>query len=464
MRFTGLNHILFLPKPRHLAIIVLGRGVMGEVVRRFSGFTYSAQGGLQRDGARIQLGPQARQLLELLLDAPGALVTKSEIAERLWPNRTASDDSIDRCAYLLRKPLREASGEDLIATAYGRGLALRTTVEILDQDAVQPVRLAPSSEPHILDLWQTAYELAGNRTREGFSRAQEAIASAAQLDPANPSVWSLAADIAAGRVTRGFLRPAEALAMIEDFAGRALASACDHTPARSVLGWARGALQGKISEGVALLDQSVADDPLYGKARVYRSWLFAAADRLDDGLADSEEGLVNSPHDQALLSVRAWLILCAGDLERARRYARDGLDLRPDAGTLHLVMSIAYSLQGFHEQAVSATRRAVASSPDDPLQLTVLAYVLARAGADKEAEALIGSLIEDAELYAPPCFLGPAYFALGKRAQALDAIRRGFAEGCPWSSFVRIDPRLASLRAAIDQLVPAPQSETRPAG
>lgn len=437
---------------------------MGELIKRFSGFTYSVQGGLQRGGARIHLGPQARQLLELLLEAPGVLVTKSEIAARLWPDRAASDDSIDRCAYLLRKPLREAGGEDMIATAYGRGLALRATVEIVDQDVVQPVRLAPSSEPHILDLWQTAYELAGNRTREGFARAQEAIASAAQLDPGNPSVWSLAADIAAGRVARGFLRPAEAAAMIEDFAGRALAAAPDHTPARAVLGWARGALEGKIAEGLVLLDRAVAEDPLYGKARVYRSWLLAAIDRLDAGLADCEEGLVNSPHDQALLSLRAWLILCAGDLERARRYARDGVDLRPDAATLHLVMSIAYSLQGFHEQAVGAARRAVASSPDDPLQLTVLAYALARAGKAKEAEALIGRLIEDAELYAPASFLGATFFALGKRDQALDAIRRGIAEGCPWSSFVRVDPRLASLRAAIDELGPTQQAEARSAG
>lgn len=437
---------------------------MGELVKRFSGFTYSVQGGLQRDGKRIHLGPQARQLLEMLLDAPGALVTKSEIAARLWPERAASDDSIDRCAYLLRKPLREAGGEDLIATAYGRGLALRATVDIVDQDVVEPARIASSTEPHILDLWQTAYELAGDRTREGFARAQDAIASAAQLDPGNPSVWSLAADIAAGRVARGFLRPAEAAAMIEDFAGRALGAARDNTAARAVLGWARGALKGELSEGVALLDQAVADDPLYGKARVYRSWLLAAADRLDAGLADCEEGLVNSPHDQALLSLRAWLILCAGDLERARRYARDGLDLRPDAATLHLVMSIAYSLQGFHDQAVSAARRAVASSPDDPLQLTVLAYALARAGRADEAETLINRLLEDFELYAPPCFIGAAYFALGKRAQALDAIRRGIAEGCPWSSFVRVDPRLASLRAAIDDLGRARQAGARSAG
>ena len=437
---------------------------MGELVKRFSGFSYSAQGGLQRDGKRIHLGPQARQLLEMLLESPGVLLTKAEIATRLWPDRAASDDSIDRCAYLLRKPLREAGGEELIATAYGRGLLLRGTVETIDEGAAQTLRLAPLSEPHILDLWQTAYELAGDRAREGFARAQEAIASAAQIDPGNPAVWSLAADIAAGRTVCGFLRPAQAAAMIEDFAGRALGVLRDHTPALAVLGWARGALRGKVSEGLALLEQAVADDPLYGKARVYRSWLLAAADRLDDGLADCEEGLVNSPHDQALLWLRAWLLLCAGDLERARRYARDGLDLRPDAATLHLVMSIAYSLQGVHEQAVSAARRAVASSPDDPFQLTVLAYALARAGRAEEAQALIGRLVEDAELYAPPCFLGAAHFALGKRAEALEAIRRGLSEGCPWSSFARVDPRFVALRGAIDGFGRSQQAEARPAG
>jgi DNA-binding winged helix-turn-helix (wHTH) protein len=437
---------------------------MGELIKRFSGFSFSSQGGLQRDGKRIHLGPQARQLLEMLLETPGALVAKGDIAARLWPDRAASDDSIDRCAYLLRKPLREAGGEDLIATAYGRGLTLRAAVEVVDEGDVEPARLAPSTEPHILDLWQTAYELAGDRTREGFARAQEAIASAAQLDAGAPAVWSLAADIAAGRVVRGFLRPAEAATMIEDFAGRALTLARGFTPAQAVLGWARGAMRGRIGEGLALLDQTVGDDPLYGKARAYRSWLLAAADRLDEGLSDCEEGLVNSPHDQALLSLRAWLILCAGDLERARRYARDGLDLRPDAATLHLVSSIACSLQGLHEQAVSTARRAIASSPDDPFQLTVLAYALARAGRAEEAEALIGRLIEDVELYAPPCFLGAAYFALDKRAEALEAIRRGIAEGCPWSSFARVDPRFVALRGAIEGFGRAQTAEARPAG
>jgi DNA-binding winged helix-turn-helix (wHTH) protein len=120
---------------------------MGSTIWQFGGFIYSNNGGLQRDGRQVHLGPQARQLLELLLESKGGVVSKSAIAARLWPDRPASDDSIDRCAYLLRKPLREAGGADLIATAYGRGLSLRAEVEIVDVEAEPCHRAAYSPSP-----------------------------------------------------------------------------------------------------------------------------------------------------------------------------------------------------------------------------------------------------------------------------------------------------------------------------
>lgn len=104
---------------------------MRNLVRKFAGFTYSPQKGLFRDDAEIRLGPQARQLLELLLDADGGLVTREEISARLWTKRPPSDASIDRCVYLLRKPLRDAGFGDVVATDYGRGLSLRTKVEVV---------------------------------------------------------------------------------------------------------------------------------------------------------------------------------------------------------------------------------------------------------------------------------------------------------------------------------------------
>lgn len=425
---------------------------MGETVRRFAGFSYSARGGLQRDGERIHLGPQARQLLELLLELEGGVASKGAIAARLWPSRPASDESIDRCAYLLRKALRDAGGGDVVVTAYGRGLSLRAEIEEIDI-AIEPShRVDPPPAARILDLWQTAYELAGARTREGFERAQAAIAAAAQLDPDSAPVWSLAADIAAGRVVRGFLQPAEAAATIERAAGRALDIAPDFTPARAVLGWARATLLRRRREGLALLDRAVADDPRYGKARSYRCWVLADLGRLAEAIADAAEGLRAAPLDQALLSLQAWLALCAGDPGESVDLARRGLELRPDAGTLHLVVSIVASLDGRHEEAIAAARRGALSSPGDPFVLTVLSYAQARAGRRADAEAAFAAATPPLGARAPSSFAAAAVLALGREAEAMALLARARLEGCPWFAFVSYDPRLAPLRSEIARL------------
>lgn len=433
---------------------------MPELIRRFAGFSYSAESGLQRDGEQIQLGPQARQLLELLLESEGGVVSKDAIAARLWPDRPASDDSIDRCAYLLRKPLREAGAGDLIATSYGRGLSLRAQIECLDPETA-PRAVEPTPNARILDLWQTAYELAGNRTREGFERAQIAIDAAAELDPNSAAIGSLAADIAAGRVIRGFLRPAAAAEMIENAAGRALAIAPDFVPALAVLGWARAVLLRRPEDGLALLDRAVALDPRYAKARSYRSWALVGLGQLDAALADAEEGLRASPLDQALLSLRAWETLCAGDVDASLRLAREGFEQRPDAGTLLLVNAIASGMQGRRDEAVAIARRAVTASPGDPFLMCVLASAQAAAGETRQAEETLAAATRDDSAAAPTAFLAAPVLALGRRDEALALLARGQAEGCPWFSFAAFDPRLAPLRdeiARLKQDVLAPQN------
>jgi len=428
---------------------------MSGSVWRFAGFEYSPQTGLRRDGVQIHLGPQARQLLELLLESKGDVVSKAEIASRLWPDRPPSDDSIDRCAYLLRKPLREAGFGDLIATAYGRGLSLRATIRIVDPRSAVPRPEETGVDGRTLDLWQTAYELVGMRTRDGYERAQSAIAAAGELDPSSPAVWSLAADIAAGRVIRGHLPPARAAAMIKKDANRALALAPGFTSALAVLGWAQATLMARPEAGLALLDRAISQDPGYSKARAYRCWAYARLGRLADAIEDSEAGLSVSPHDQALLSLRAWLELCAGDIEAAAAQARRGLRLRPDGGWLRSVIAVTASLSGRHAEAEETVRRGLESVPDDPPLTGMLAYVLAAAGRRAEAEEALAAARDDGETAAPSIFTAAALLALARTDDALHALKRAYDDGCPWFVFARYDPRLAPLRADIDRLTDA---------
>lgn len=423
---------------------------MNGLIRRFAGFEYSPQSGLRKDGTQIHLGPQARQLLELLLESEGGVVSKADIAARLWPDRPPSDDSIDRCAYLLRKPLREAGYGDLIATAYGRGLSLRAKVEVVESGAAAPGDGAQTTQ--LLDLLQTVYELVAAGTRDSYARAHSAVAAASERGAVSPTVWSLSADVAAARAIRGYLPSREAAGMIEADAGRSLAQAPDFPAALAVLGWARAALSpGAGADGLALLDQAVARAPAYGKARAYRAWALARLDRLPEAIHDAEEGLAASPYNQALLSLVAWLHLCCGDIDKSARLVEEGLRMRPDGGWLHLAAAVVASVTGRHQEAEEAVRRGLEAVPGDPAMLLTLAAVLAASGRKDEAELSLASAAPDGA--APLClFAAPALLALGREDDATAVLTRGRDEGCPWFAFVHRDPRLFPLRDRIARL------------
>ncbi len=425
---------------------------MNGLVWRFAGFEYSPHGGLRRDGAQIPIGPQARQLLELLLEAKGAVVSKGEIGSKLWPGRPPSDDSIDRCAYLLRKPLREAGYGDLIATAYGRGLSLRAKVQVIDPEA-EPGRTGEQCiDSRALDLWQTAYELAANLTRDGFERAQAAVAAAGERDASFPAVWSLSALIAASRVSAGYLRPAEGAGIIERDAGRALALAPGFPAALAVLGWARATLLSQPADGLAMLDQAIAREPLSCRARGFRSWALARLDRLDEAINETEAGLRVAPHDRSHLSMRAWLELCSGNIDASAALADKGLRLRPDANYLQSVLAIVASLSDRHGEAETTARDALRRFPGHPVLLAVLSYVLARAGQRSAAAAALAEAHDGDQVAPPYLFTAAAQLALGETEEAALTLRRGRDDGCPWFAFAPYDPRLSALQNHIGRL------------
>jgi DNA-binding winged helix-turn-helix (wHTH) protein len=397
--------------------------MMSGLVWRFAGFEYSSHGGLRKDGVQISVGPQARQLLELLLESNGAVVSKAEISERLWPGRPVSDDSIDRCAYLLRKPLKSAGFGDLIATAYGRGLSLRAVVEALDPATGDGHSSQFAVNFGTFDLWQTVYELTGSFTRDGFARAQAAVLAAGAQNESSPAVRSLSANIAASRVTLGYLRPVDGMEIIEREARRALFLAPDFPPAVSILGWSRAMLSARVEEGLAMLDHAVAQDPFYSKARGHRSWALVALAKLDGAIEDIEAALSVSPHDRSHL-------------------------------TMQCIIAIAASLADRHIEAESAARQGLQRAPDNRIVQMALAYVLARAGREDEARAALLDATGGDHAASPVNFLSAAQLALGDVGEASKTLRRGREDGCPWFAFAPFDPRLAPLRSEIDFMTP----------
>jgi DNA-binding winged helix-turn-helix (wHTH) protein len=74
---------------------------------------------LLADGAPVELGTRAFDLLLVLLEADGLLVTKDEIARRVWPATVVSEANLKVQVCALRRALGE--DRDFIRTDFGRG-------------------------------------------------------------------------------------------------------------------------------------------------------------------------------------------------------------------------------------------------------------------------------------------------------------------------------------------------------
>jgi DNA-binding winged helix-turn-helix (wHTH) protein len=109
-----------------------------------------ATGELRRKGARVKLNAQPFQLLVMLLERPGELLTREEIARALWPEGTFVD--FDHGVNAAVNRIREALGDTAANPRFVETLARRgyrfiapVEAEAVDQRELEPAAAGPAS-------------------------------------------------------------------------------------------------------------------------------------------------------------------------------------------------------------------------------------------------------------------------------------------------------------------------------
>jgi len=131
---------------------------------------------LRKDGVRLRLQDQPFEVLSMLLERPGELLTRDELRQRLWPEGTFVD--FEHRLNAAVKRLRGAIGDDadnprFVETLHRRGYRFVGVVEPLFNDAVdaangrlasQKLRLAVLPLAYLSDLADSAERADGART------------------------------------------------------------------------------------------------------------------------------------------------------------------------------------------------------------------------------------------------------------------------------------------------------------
>jgi len=112
---------------------------------RFGVFELDATTGeLRRKGLRVKLHAQPLQVLTLLLERPGEMLTREEICRRLWPDGTFVDyeHGLNSAINRLREALGDkASNPRFVETLARRGYRFVASVERIGQDERAPAEI-----------------------------------------------------------------------------------------------------------------------------------------------------------------------------------------------------------------------------------------------------------------------------------------------------------------------------------
>jgi cholera toxin transcriptional activator len=120
---------------------------------RFGAFEAdAATGELRRQGLRIKLNAQPFQVLCLLLERPGALLTREEISRELWPDGTFVDyeHGVNSAVNRIREALGDTAGNPrFVETLARRGYRFVAPVERIASSEEAPSTIAPEIVPSV---------------------------------------------------------------------------------------------------------------------------------------------------------------------------------------------------------------------------------------------------------------------------------------------------------------------------
>lgn len=127
---------------------------------RFAGVELDlVRGRLLVDGAEVPSSPLPQKLLELLCSAGGALLTRQQLFDGVWPRQEVSDDALSKLISRLRELLGPYA--DVLVTVRKQGLRLDAPIEALPwidtvPAAGAPGDVAPSLPPGavVLPRWR----------------------------------------------------------------------------------------------------------------------------------------------------------------------------------------------------------------------------------------------------------------------------------------------------------------------
>jgi DNA-binding winged helix-turn-helix (wHTH) protein/lipopolysaccharide biosynthesis regulator YciM len=402
------------------------------------------------EGECIALPERAFQLLFLLIQAAGDVVSKETLASKVWPDSTVSDANLSQHIYLLRQTLGErAKDRSYIMTVPGKGFRFAAPVgvatAVFASDALDYASSAATADDLLGGGLETLREycrgsqLLERRTAPHLWAAIEAFENAIRLDAACiPALVGLArayaslAQLGDAPAKPAFEKARKAIA-------RALnvdpSSAGAHAALSEILLFSDWDWDGARKE----LEYARRLNPASTFVRSSAAWLSICEGAHDKARIEIQRALMLDPSSVHLLLLFAQAMIHAGDFRQAVPCLSSLIELEPGLHIARRYRAQAYLLA---EEPAKAIRDLQPLSPDrteDPaFRLPMLSRAFADYGDLRRARELHEKLVElSATNYVGHWNVALSAIGLGEEEEAMDRLERAFEEREPSMVFLK---------------------------
>lgn len=286
------------------------------------------------------------------------------------------------------------------------------------------------------------------RTTADVQTALTYFQQAVDLDPAYAVAWVGIADIWIARGWYGRLAPSETYPKAKTAVLRALEFDSTLAEAHSSLGHIHFQFDHDWSAAEREYRRAIELNPRYPIAHHWYGGYLSATGRHQEALQQAETARALDPLS---LIIQTWIGLryyFAGRYDEAIVEFRKALELDDNFAPAHWHLGWAYEQAGRFAAGVAEAERAVALDPGNLLYVTSLSHAYAKAGRVRAARATLARLQQAAKSQHVSAYhMAAVYLALGESDTGLDWLDRALEERSPWIGYLRVDPRLASVRA-----------------
>jgi DNA-binding winged helix-turn-helix (wHTH) protein len=434
---------------------------------------------LRKSGVRLKLQHKPFQLLELLLEARGALVTRKEISERLWPGLYVNfERSLNTAVNSLRRILRDSpQSPRFIETRAGLGYRFIASVEVVDPEplpaggaraigdvadsilAVVERRIASGAQAN---RRTPARGLAASQAHEDYLRgryfynqmSEDALRrslalfhSAIEADPDYAPAHAGLADAYVLYALIGLTAPGDALRRAGESAARALSLDRNLAEAHASVAGVRKLRNWDWAGAESSYRISIDLDAGCVSARRGYAALLTATRRFEEALDQVRSARALDPLSLVTNTELAWSLYVGGDSRAAIEQSWSSLAIDAKFAPAQLTLALAYEQLGDYEESIIEFENAAACSDRHPAALAGLVHALAASGRTSEAGAVFNELDECAQRRrVSPYWQALASDALDRHDHAFELLERGLRERDVWMVWLAVDPRFERLR------------------